>query len=165
MLLRLVDTACAWAGKIDLSMDPFSALGVASNVITFIDFTSRLINGGLELYHSTDGATAAHRTLEDVTKDLGNLCDSLSPTQLDTLGSGHSDSEVALLPLLEPCKKLGQELLAVLEGLKVKRRGKAWKSAQQALKSTWKAKKIKSYQEQLDLYRSQFATRLLSLLW
>lgn len=157
--------AAVWAGEIVLSMEPFSALGLASNVITFIDFTSRLINGSLELYHSTDGATASHKVLEDVTKDLGKLCDSLTPTQSNGLGSGASDSENTLLPLLEPCKKLGRELFTVLEGLKVQGRGKAWKSARQALKSVWKADKIKKYMEQLDLYKSQLAIRLLSLLW
>ena len=146
-------------------MDPFSALGVASSLITFIDFTSRLINGSLELYHSTDGATASHRTLEGVTKDLGNLCDSLIPTQSNVSGVGCSDSELTLLPLIEPCRQLGHELSIVFEGLKVQSRGRAWKSARQALKSVWKANKIKKYQEQLDLYRSQLATRLLSLLW
>ena len=146
-------------------MDPFSALGVASNFITFIDFTSTLVNGSLELYHSADGATASHKALEDVTRDLRNLCDGLTPTQYNHVRSGPSDSETALLPLLEPCKQLGNELLTVLEGLKVQSRGEAWKSARQALKSVWKAKKIKNYQEQLDLYRSQLATRLLSLLW
>ena len=154
-----------WTGETDLSMDPLSALGLAGNVMTFIDFASRLINGSLELYHSTDGATASHRVLEDVTRDLGDLCDSLTPTQSDALGSGPSDSEIELLPFLGPCKALGHELLTVLEGLKIHGRRKAWKSARQALKSVWKANKIKSYQNQLDLYRSQFAARVLSLVW
>ena len=165
MLLGLVHTAAVWTGETDLSMDPFSALGLASNVITFIDFTSRLIDGSLELYHSTDGATASHKVLEDVTRDLGNLCDSLTPTQSKAFGSGISDCEVGLIPFLEPCKELGHELLTVLEGLKVQGRRKAWKSARQALKSVWKANKIKNYQNQLDLYRSQFAARVLSLVW
>ena len=165
VLPELADTAAVWAGEINLSMDLFSALGLASNVITFIDFTSRLISGSLELYHSTDGSTASHKVLEDVTKDLENLCDGLTPTRSNGLGGGPPDSEITLLPLLEPCKELGHELLIVLKGLKVQGRGKAWKSARQALKSVWKADKIKNYKEQLDLYRSQLASRLLSLLW
>ncbi|KAL8791770.1 MAG: hypothetical protein Q9195_005646 [Heterodermia aff. obscurata] len=142
-----------------------NTLGLASNVFTFIDFTCRLIDGSLELYHSKDGATVSHRVLEDVTKDLGNLCEGLAPGQSNIQGSGASDSETALLPLLEPCKKLGDELLTVLEDLKVQSRGKAWKSVRQALKSVWNANKIKKYKEQLDLHRSQFAARLLSLIW
>ncbi len=148
-----------------LSMDPFIALGLAGNVVTFIDFTGKLINGSLELYNSADGASASHKVLEDVTKDLENLCDGLIPTRSNIFGSGPSDSEITLLPVLESCRKLGQELLAVLEGLKVKGRRRAWQSARQALKCAWRANEIKCYKDQLDLYRSQLASRLLSLLW
>lgn len=146
-------------------MDPFLALGLASNVVTFIDFTGKLISGSLELYNSADGASASHKVLEDVTKDLEKLCDGLIPTRSNILESGPSDTEMILLPLLESCRKLGHELLTVLEGIKVQGRRGAWKSARQALKCAWRANEIKNYKEQLDLYRSQLASRLLSLLW
>ena len=145
-------------------MDPISALGLAGNLVTFIEFTGKLLREGRELYQSADGASASHKTLEEVTSDLKSLCASLTASSSVTSDSGLSFSGRALLPLLESCKGLGHELLTTLEGLKVSGQRKIWKSARQALRCAWKTNEIDSYKQQLDLYRSQLATRLLSLL-
>ena len=147
-------------------MDPFSALGLTSSLLTFIDFAGKFISGGLEIYYSAHGTSTVNQTVEDVTRDLKDLCNNLGPTtSTGSLDIGEANPENALLPLATSCTRLGGELFAILEALKVQGRRTAWKCARQALRSALKAGKIKIYQGQLDDYKSQLAMRLLSLMW
>lgn len=149
-------------------MEPFSAIGLAGNVVTFIDFAGKLITGSLELYHSAHGSAAANQTLEDVVKDLEHICLRLSPPESiegNIMGSDPPDFGSTLIPILFACRSLGQRLLAKLESLKVKSKHRAWKSFQQTLKCAWKENEIRTYKEQLDLYRSQITAHLLTVLW
>jgi hypothetical protein len=54
-------------------MEPFSALGVASNIIQIADFSSRIISRGYELYKSADGRTEEHAMLDNAAENLTRL--------------------------------------------------------------------------------------------
>ena len=144
-------------------MDPFTGIGLASNIVQFLDFSCDLIRGGLKLYRSFDGATSSNSVLEAICKDLDRLCTSLVPTADGTDGHTISELEKDLLPLVEACRSLGLEFLGVLEDLKVKGRHKKLKTVQQILRSTWKARDIQKYEKLLDSYRLQIATRLVAI--
>ena len=64
----------------------------------------------------------------------------------------------------QACNNLGRNFLAALEDLKVKGSRKPWASVRQALRCVWKAKDIQKYEKQLDLYRSEISTCLLTIL-
>ena len=64
----------------------------------------------------------------------------------------------------QSCNSLGRDFLAALEDLKVKGSRKPWASFRQALRCAWNAKDIQKYQKQLDIYRSEIAMRLLTIL-
>ena len=42
-----------------ISTDLFTVIGLASNIVQFVDSSSDLMRGGLELYRSLDGATSS----------------------------------------------------------------------------------------------------------
>ncbi|KAL8992069.1 MAG: hypothetical protein Q9169_007398 [Polycauliona sp. 2 TL-2023] len=145
-------------------MDPVSSLGVASSIIQLVEFGGKLLAGTRELYNSVDGAIAANRELEVVTKDLNGICTGLSIPPDRYLNKNAGRSELALIPLAESCKKLGDELLSVLRILKVGNRGRKWATFRLAFLSTWKESKIRDYERRLGRYRSQIAINLTSML-
>ena len=145
-------------------MDPFAALGLAGNIVQFLEFSGKLISGASDLYRSADGSTATNRALESIYSDLEQLCAGLVPASKGESKSIRTKSETSLQPLLESCQKLGGEFLAVLEDLKVQGRRRGWQSVRQALRSVWKASEIQWYEKQLGAYRAQIATRILTML-
>ncbi|KAH6672603.1 hypothetical protein B0J14DRAFT_514181 [Halenospora varia] len=54
-------------------MDPLTALSLAGNVIQFVDFGSKLLSQGYELYKSTGGRLELDEELELITADLSGL--------------------------------------------------------------------------------------------
>jgi len=163
-------------------MDPFSALSLASNVVQFVDFGSKLVSRILEIHHSADGALAANVDLETIITDLRNISESLGPpggpntpengTSLVQLtdscdapgGLNALKNKTSLEQLADSCNALANELLSVLEGLKVEGRRKKWGSVRKALKSAWKEGEVKALSARLDMFRSQLTNRLVALL-
>ena len=145
-------------------MDPFSALGVAANICQFVDYGYKVVSGAFELYHSIDGTLPANKILETIAEDFANLCTELDQESLDSIRGSTTESEAALLRLARACKVTGQELLSVLEDLKLKSRHKKLESAWVAVKSRYKANQLKDYERTLGFYRSEIVTRLLKIL-
>ena len=54
-------------------MDPFTAIGLASNILSFIDFSAQLINGAREIYDSTSGTTEDNKSREAIVSEMNNF--------------------------------------------------------------------------------------------
>ena len=145
-------------------MDPFSALGLASNICQLLDLGGKLVSGTVQLYRSVDGASSINSELQSITEDLTRLCSSLTQPESLIDGQHATQSEMALIPLSVSCKELGEQLLSVLDSLKVKARHQRFESFRQALKSEWKKKVIQSYEERLRSYRSEIVVHLMEIL-
>ena len=61
-------------------MDPLSALSLAANVLQFVEFTTKILAVGHEIYQS--GTSSANANLELVTKDIHSLGAKLKTTAL-----------------------------------------------------------------------------------
>ena len=143
-------------------MDPLSALSLASNIVQLVDVGTRVISATFELY-SPDGISI-NGELESVMSDLVNLCSALERPQDRITGPNLSKSELQLVPLARSCKKLGEELLTVLNSLKVQSPHKKWQSFRKALKAVWKEKEILRYKERITNTRSEISLRLIGIL-
>ena len=143
-------------------MDPLSSLGLASNLLQFVDFSRKLISGGVELYRSAEGASAANVELENITEDLQELSSKLAvPKAQQGEGTTSVDDE-AVRKIAASCQQVSVELILVLQKIKVQSRHRKWDSARQALKSVWKENVIRSYSRRLDDLRSQLVTRIVA---
>ena len=143
-------------------MDPFLALGVASSIITFVDFGAKLLSGGSEIYRGADGATGDNLHLGILTKDLNNLAFDL---ELDLAPNRPlKKDEQALLNLASLCKDLADEFLTTLERLRVKGRNTKWKSFTLAVKSIGKDSDIRVYKSRLEGFRAELTVRLVAIL-
>jgi hypothetical protein len=61
-------------------MDPITAIGLASSILTFIDFAGKIVSGTYEILHSETGATAENAHVETIVKDLADLTADLTTT-------------------------------------------------------------------------------------
>lgn len=140
-------------------MDPLTALGLASNIIQLISFTSDLVSKGREIYKSADGSLVAHLELETIAKSLQDLSTDL-PTRLKRKNS-LTKTEKQLRDLCEGCNEVSIELIEAIHRLKAAGNHKKWNSFRQALNSVWNDDKIDILSKRLENYRSQLDTTLL----
>ncbi len=54
-------------------LDPLTALSIASSIVQFVDYGSKLLSKSYELYESADGTTIGNAELEVIAKDLQDL--------------------------------------------------------------------------------------------
>jgi hypothetical protein len=117
-------------------MDPLSALGLAGNIVQFIDFGSKLVCKGRQIYKSSDGALEQHVDLEATTNDLVLLSAQIEPSKYRNQESDHQlKEEAVLLKLTTACNDVALTLLTTLNSIKVTGRHRRWKSVRQALKT------------------------------
>jgi hypothetical protein len=154
-----------------MAIDPLTALGIAGNVIQFVDFASKLVSKGGQYYRSADGALLQHTELSAAAENLQRLSHGLGTSlrieqsipstkpyeplreyNLAELGLWHANSE---------CYKLAKELSKALEDLKVSGKHRRWESFRQAFRTLWSEEKIETLSKRLDSARAQLVIHLL----
>ena len=132
-------------------MDPFTALGLASNVIQFVDFVWNLITETRRIVKSGDGLKGDHRVLEAIVADMQQYVDAISPS---------ANSSPQLRKLSKECSSIAAELLSALATLKLKGQKTHWESFLTALKQIWKQSKIDKLSNQLFKAQAQVASHM-----
>ena len=110
-------------------MDPLSALSIATGVVTFVDFTAKLISTTKVVYRSFEGVSPEHLQLEEVYAKLYTLSEELSIGP--TIASTKPPLSPTTLPqcpnvvqglraLADSCKKDCLDMLGVLNHLHAK---------------------------------------------
>lgn len=135
-------------------MDPVAAIGLAGNIVQFLDFSCKLLSGAKGLYNSTTGASDENKVLETVSNDLRLLNDDL------TAPSAHGAIPDSIRSLACQCKDVAIQLIEVLDDIKVKGTHRKWSSFVQALRGVWKKEQIEGLSKQLDRLRSEIQIRL-----
>ena len=135
-------------------MDPIAAIGLAGNIVQFVDFPWKILSETRDLYESTTGASADNDVLESISKDLINLNDAL------TAPSSAGAIPNRLRILAGQCKGVAEELLEVLDKIKVKGSHRKWKSFMQALRSVWKKEQIENLFKRMERLRNGMQLRL-----
>lgn len=142
-------------------MDPLSALSIASSVVQFVDFSSKLISGAHELRNSPKGQLQQHAELETITKSLVRTSSDFKRSLFHDKTRSLSSNEEALQILCEECQALADQLMTALKELKLQGNQGKWRSIQQALKSLWGQEHIEALQKRLDGFRQQLIIGIL----
>lgn len=129
-------------------MDPLTALGLASNIVQFVDFTSKLVSSTRELYVSSSGAKGENLELESIAQSIQELAGRVRPSNIEQRVI-LANQDNSLFDLSDQCIAVSNELLSVLESLKVKGPHRRWESFHQAISSQWKKSTIESLQRRL----------------
>ncbi|KAK4033791.1 hypothetical protein C8A01DRAFT_49701 [Parachaetomium inaequale] len=128
-------------------MEAVVAFGLAANILQFVEFTGQLISSAQEL--SRQGAKTKYLELESIAKELRRLAEGIGPSPAKSK-RGQPDAPDELQRLANRCIEITNELLSVLDSLKLQKGSKKWKSFHQALNSVWKTDQIKDLEERMD---------------
>ncbi|KAK6955772.1 hypothetical protein Daesc_003416 [Daldinia eschscholtzii] len=140
-------------------MDPFAAIGLAGNIIAFVDFGFRLISTAKNIYNSKSGTNANNEDLYSMTEQLQQLTIELKVAR--PIGSS-SQQDRRLYDVAIECENVSVELSKLLDKLKTKDP----RSKRQALKAAarnWRKSDQKlELEKRLDRCKQQLSLELLS---
>jgi hypothetical protein len=142
-------------------MDPLSAIGLASNVIQFVEFAGKLIGEAQEAYESVDGVSQRTANVENIAVDLLELYQQLKRSAWQAPSAQTSAAELQLQRLITESTQVAEKLLQIVQGLRGDGPNKRWASVRHALASAWKQKDITALQSKLQEIRQQLDTTLL----
>lgn len=118
-------------------LDPLTAISLASSVVQFTDFCIRLVAGSIEVYQSATGVNSERSVLEIKTIHVRNLADKVLSHLKDNKDDGlAARDENELRRLAKSCQRIADDLLSVLDDLKVKKPagpGRKWESFYKAV--------------------------------
>lgn len=135
-------------------MEAIGSLGLAANILQFIDFTSKLVASSSELYVSNDGILDENRQIELATNDLALLNAKIKEAAV-------SASNEALCQLSESCKATADELLKALSKLKVDGSHSRRRTIRKALQAAWCKEDITKLETRLSRYRNELNLHIL----
>ena len=154
------------------------AFGIAANIVTFVDFTSKIIGAGTTKY----GGFSDVNLIETVNSDLRSTIQALEKSIREQQNQSPTQNQLELLNLAEQCSIVAAELFAVLNSLKVQvtvqvrsdnsipgwsswkktRPVQAkWQNFRAALKEVWKDNEIRALEDRLDKFRQQLVLHIL----
>ena len=137
-------------------MDPLSANGLASAIVQFVDYATKLAQGTRQIYVAGTSATDANADVELCASELENLCVRLNPTGLSSL---NPDDE-ALCRLADRCKAISNNLSTLLRSIKAKNSDSRWHCFVSAVKTQLKKRQRDEMLEQLSQCRAQLDLQL-----
>lgn len=145
------------------TMESIAALGLASNIIQIVDFSSRVISRIEEVYHSPDGQTVEYAALSIAAKRLDELSTSLLISGQSKGYAILSTANKQLIQLKKECTKVVEEVEDELKQAKLKASSgnRKWQSIRQGLKSVRNDKHMSALNLRLSAIREQIDTAVL----
>ncbi|KAF5663853.1 hypothetical protein FCIRC_11038 [Fusarium circinatum] len=138
-------------------MDPVSAIGLASGILTFVEAGLKLVKMAYNIHNSLDGVLDDNRHRESVTSEV-----SKAALRLEVVGKAClTPEQESLSDLAKKCKATSTGLVKALHEVKPKRiSSNPFKSLRYAVKANVKAKDIEGLENQLKDYRDQLIVAL-----
>jgi hypothetical protein len=139
-------------------MDPVTALGLAGNIVQFLDFSTKLVGKAHDIYKSPDGSLAENLDFEKVGQTMRILHSKL---QTESNPSYDSEMEGLLDGICASCDATAKELLEILDTLKIQGKKTAWRSMQHAIKCIKGKATVLEIHGRLTHLRDQLETTIL----
>ncbi|KAL9579363.1 MAG: hypothetical protein Q9212_005152 [Teloschistes hypoglaucus] len=121
--------------------EALAAVGLASNILQFIDFTTQLC---VRIQEYSSAASGLPKALAQQAAHLSHLLGLFRELQEQSGEQQHQDG------ILEPCRVQAQELADIFESLRTDSSQSRWKHAKAAFKSMKRTEKIDKLQSTLD---------------
>ena len=147
-------------------MELLAALGLAGNIVQFVDFTCKLFSQGREIANSAVGASedvvdaiAIATSIRDFSSRLvlppDQSASSLATTAGHSARTSNKKFDAQLTQLATDCREAAGELLSGLESLRSRNPSSKWSGFSAALRTVWKERKINKMSQRLREYRQQ----------
>ena len=143
-------------------LDPLSAVGLASNVLSFIDLGIKVLAKTKELRESRDGSLLEHREIKVVAERFGQLRHSIDDSLLllpTTEKLTHA--ERVLQDVAKECSDMAKEFCTTLERLTAQPGQSRWKTLRQAFNAVWDKDRIELMRRRLGEQREILIVHLL----
>src|ERR1700753_4203617 len=100
-------------------LDPLSAIGLAANILQFIDFSCGVIVDAKEIYRSASGSTSAHVELQSITESFARLSSTFALAKAPSADSQSTSltAEQEIRELAASCKVIADELITAIQSL------------------------------------------------
>ncbi|RDW93948.1 uncharacterized protein DSM5745_01270 [Aspergillus mulundensis] len=146
-------------------MEPLSALSIATAVIQLVEFATKLVSKGKELYTSENGVLADHAEKAAISSRLNSLSKGLL-LSINGIATSQklSPAQEGLRQAAEETHAFAEDLLATLDRLKVDTSKRKWASFRQALKSVWTKDQLEGRMAMLDRLGRVVVIHLLMIL-
>ena len=161
-------------------LDPFTALGVASNIVHFIQLAGELFSKTKEISKSASGATKDNEAVLKATQRLQQLCENFNGFGIKPYYSadasqdeGYSGAQLrrdeenhnkTVEEIASNCAAMAKELLNTLEEVKPKAPNKKLSNLRAALETVWRKDMIKGMELRLVESREELHLALTSIL-
>ncbi|KAK4450287.1 hypothetical protein QBC34DRAFT_403202 [Podospora aff. communis PSN243] len=133
-----------------------AALGVAANILQFLDYGSRFITQAWRIHKAGSDGIDGIPSLQAMTKDLQDV---LSDLQKQKAGDNPG-----LARLSEDCSDVARRLLASIDCICIPQGGRKRDAIKTTFKVAWQRDRIKELQRDLDGFRQQLSLHLLASL-
>lgn len=142
-------------------LDPLSAVSLAAAILQFVDFGSKIIVSGYEIYRSADGTTEENTDIEYLTQRIYAFQDRFTPSP-----NPLTRNPQKLQDLAQECSYIAGDLLVLLDKLKVKEKGlsRTWEALQQSCRLAWKKGEIARKEKLLSNVSNQVNAWLLDMI-
>ena len=149
-------------------MEAVAALGIAGNVVQFLDFATKLCLTSVEIYQHNNGASAANdhaetllksfvETIDEISRDLGKYFMSLGAASTQAQEQG--DSQICLI--ITDCQKIANDLLQRFNKLKTSGTPGKWKSFLAGIKCIWRKNELEDLHSRLKRNRKELEWRIM----
>jgi len=136
-------------------MDPIGIVGLASAIITFVDFSWTLVAGAIEIYKSNEGIHKDNAKLEGVISNLASASE-----ELERMNQAKTGAEQRIKQLAKNCQDDAKLLLQILQKVKLPGKRTPWKSLRTQIASMTTKSDIEELKGQLQEYRSEILWNL-----
>lgn len=140
-------------------MDPLTAIGLVSNILSFIDFSVRLLKGAKEVHGSQHGVLEENRSRETIVREMQQM----SARMLVSESPEKADDNSSLGVLARECHGLSVQLISLLEKIKPKDSGSTTQSLLSALRNKINDSERASLEARLGDCRAQLHLELSNL--
>ncbi len=130
-----------------------AGIGLAANVLQFLDFGSRFISLAWRIYTTGTNNVINGPSLQVLTKNLQDV--------LAGLHNQAPGDQIGMAQLGEECSRVARQLLESLNSLVIPEKGRKRDAIMVAFKTMWKRDQIKTLQQELDGFRQQLSLQLL----
>jgi hypothetical protein len=147
-------------------MEATAALGVAANVLQFLDFGQKLYSTSLEIHRAANGATNANAESETLLRDFIATIDTLTRDLKQyrltlTVISPQVAQAGSLQDVVEKCRALANDLLGRFQKLRPEGKRSRWKSWVKGVECMWRGRELQDLQSRLARYRSELEWHVL----
>jgi hypothetical protein len=138
-------------------MDPLSALSLATSIVQFVDFATKIVHGTRQIYQTGVGAAAENADIALCASELHNLCTRLDVSKLPHPRSADDD---ALCRIADRCVSISEELSSLLGRIRAKNPNSKWHCMVSAVITQLKKKERDEILARLSQCRAQLDSQL-----